>query len=90
MQLFERLEDSGNEFTVRVSFLEIYNEDVFDLLSPVDDHSKLRVFEDTKSKGSVIIQSKYNLGKILRPNSLAFCPYTAAPMGNASCDIRSC
>lgn len=32
-QLFEKLEASGNEFSVRVSFLEIYNEELFDLLS---------------------------------------------------------
>ncbi len=31
--LFEKLEASGNEFSVRVSFLEIYNEELFDLLS---------------------------------------------------------
>jgi kinesin family protein 11 len=30
------------EFTVRVSFLEIYNEELLDLLSPTDDSSKLR------------------------------------------------
>ncbi len=32
-QMFEKLEVSGNEFSVRVSFLEIYNEELFDLLS---------------------------------------------------------
>jgi len=32
------------ELTVRVSFLEIYNEELLDLLSPTDDSSKLRIF----------------------------------------------
>lgn len=30
------------EYTIRVSFLELYNEDLFDLLSPNDDGSKIR------------------------------------------------
>ena len=33
-QLFELLEAGQTEFSVRVSFLEIYNEELFDLLSP--------------------------------------------------------
>lgn len=32
----------SQEFTVRVSFLELYNEELFDLLSPSDDASKIR------------------------------------------------
>ena len=55
-QLFEKLGASGNEFTVRVSFLEIYNEELFDLLSPTEDQGRLRLFEDTSRKGSVVIQ----------------------------------
>ncbi|XP_032682727.1 kinesin-like protein Klp61F [Odontomachus brunneus] len=43
------------EFTVRVSFLELYNEELFDLLSPSDDASKIRLYEDATRKGSVII-----------------------------------
>ena len=30
------------EWSVRVSFLELYNEEIFDLLSGQDDHNKLR------------------------------------------------
>ncbi len=41
---------------MRVSFLEIYNEELFDLLSPGEDQSRLRLFEDTARKGSVVIQ----------------------------------
>ena len=40
----------------RVSFLELYNEDIFDLLSAADDLNKLRLYEDSTRKGSVIIQ----------------------------------
>ena len=35
----------------------MYNEEIFDLLStPVDDTTKLRLYEDAVKKGSVIIQ----------------------------------
>lgn len=57
-QLFEQLslmEDCA-EFSVRVSFLEIYNEELFDLLGNSLDTQKLRLFEDTAKKGSVVIQ----------------------------------
>lgn len=54
-QLFEKLEVSGNEFSVRVSFLEIYNEELFDLLC-VSDEKKLKLFDDGRAKGSVLIQ----------------------------------
>lgn len=40
--LFDELRIQQVEFTVRVSFLEIYNEELSDLLSPTDDSSKLR------------------------------------------------
>ncbi|RLU25689.1 hypothetical protein DMN91_001846 [Ooceraea biroi] len=43
------------EYTVRVSFLELYNEELFDLLSPNDDASKIRLYEDATRKGAVII-----------------------------------
>lgn len=41
--LFDNLTVSdATEWSVRVSFLELYNEEIFDLLSANDDHSKLR------------------------------------------------
>ncbi|CAB3979712.1 kinesin KIF11 [Paramuricea clavata] len=56
-QLFERLEAMPEcEFSVRVSFLEIYNEDLFDLLGSSLDSQKLRIFEDSARKGSVFVQ----------------------------------
>ncbi|KAI4484885.1 hypothetical protein M0802_012994 [Mischocyttarus mexicanus] len=45
----------AQEYTVRVSFLELYNEELFDLLSPNDDASKIRLYEDASRKGAVII-----------------------------------
>ncbi|XP_072751582.1 kinesin-like protein Klp61F isoform X2 [Anoplolepis gracilipes] len=45
----------GQEYIVRVSFLELYNEEIFDLLSSNDDASKIRLYEDATRKGSVII-----------------------------------
>ena len=56
-QIFDELKTfADTEFSVRVSFLELYNEEIFDLLSPAHDTSKLRLFEDSTKKGSVIIQ----------------------------------
>lgn len=42
--LFQMLDGSGLEFIVRVSYIEIYNEDVNDLLRP--ENTGLKVFED--------------------------------------------
>ena len=52
-QLFEELESHNiQEYSVRVSFLELYNEELFDLLSTTEDNSKLRIFEDSTRKVS--------------------------------------
>ena len=40
--LFDELRIQEVECTVRVSFIEIYNEDIYDLLSGTDDTTKLR------------------------------------------------
>ena len=40
--LFDELRIQEVECTVRVSFIEIYNEDIYDLLSATDDTTKLR------------------------------------------------
>lgn len=58
-QLFEQLEtmEECAEFSVRVSFLEIYNEELFDLLGSGSVEQKLRLFEDSaKNKGTVVVQ----------------------------------
>ena len=64
--LFESLEADTAEWSVRVSvcsylinkaqFIELYNEELKDLLSADDDFRKLRVFEDLSRKGSIVIQ----------------------------------
>ena len=38
------------EYSVRVTFLELYNEELFDLLSSGEDSSKIRIFEDSARK----------------------------------------
>ncbi|RKO96594.1 hypothetical protein CXG81DRAFT_14230, partial [Caulochytrium protostelioides] len=55
--LFQRLESETAEYSVRVSYIELYNEELKDLLSADDpDFRKLRIFEDFSRKGSVLIQ----------------------------------
>lgn len=53
-QIFEKLSENGTEFSVKVSLLEIYNEELFDLLSPSDDVSeRLQLFDDPRNKVTV-------------------------------------
>jgi kinesin family member 11 len=53
--LFEQLQDTM-EYSVRVSYMELYNEELKDLLSAEDDMRKLKIYEDLNRKGSVVIQ----------------------------------
>lgn len=93
-QLFDTLKDLNNEFTVRVSFLELYNEDTYDLLSSLDDTTKLKIFDDAQKRGSVIVggleeiivQTKYEIYDILKRGSAK--RQTAATLMNA-CSSRS-
>ncbi|XP_049518142.1 kinesin-like protein KIF11 [Dermacentor silvarum] len=55
-QLFKELQSQDLKFTIKVSFLELYNEELFDLLSALEGTSRLNIFEDSSRKGSVIIQ----------------------------------
>ncbi|KAM4851564.1 kinesin-like protein KIF11 isoform 2-T3 [Thomomys bottae] len=56
-QIFEKLSDNGTEFSVKVSLLEIYNEELFDLLNPSSDVSeRLQMFDDPRNKRAVIIK----------------------------------
>ena len=49
--MFDRLNSLDSDFSVRVSMLELYNEELFDLLSTNDkDAAKLRLFEDSTRK----------------------------------------
>ncbi|KAI8904810.1 hypothetical protein EDD86DRAFT_249575 [Gorgonomyces haynaldii] len=54
--LFETLEKDHAEYSVRVSYTELYNEELKDLLSPEDDVRKLKLYEDLNRRGSVVIQ----------------------------------
>ena len=54
--LFDSLERDVAEYSVRVSFIELYNEELKDLLSAEDDFRKLRVFDDLSRKGAIVIQ----------------------------------
>ncbi len=49
------LPQAVQEYSVRVSFLELYNEELFDLLTVRDDSSKLRIFEDSARKVSTAL-----------------------------------
>lgn len=57
-QIFEILESQETEYSVKVSSIELYNEELRDLLceSSTEDPNKLRIFEDAAKKGAVIIQ----------------------------------
>lgn len=43
------------EFSMRVSYLELYNEELSDLLSS-SDFTQIRIFDDASKKGSIIVQ----------------------------------
>ncbi|KAA3681900.1 kinesin family member 11 [Paragonimus westermani] len=53
--LFENLERTGADFSVRVSFLEVYNEELFDLLA-ITETNRLAIYDDVNRKGSVIVK----------------------------------
>eukprot|EP00743_Colponemidia_sp_Colp-15_P003665 GILK01003956.1.p1 GENE.GILK01003956.1~~GILK01003956.1.p1 ORF type:complete len:1069 (-),score=203.24 GILK01003956.1:91-3261(-) len=53
--IFEALEQAKTEYSMRVSFLEIYNEELQDLLT--EDKRQLRIFEDPNSKKSMCVQN---------------------------------
>uniref|UniRef100_A0A665VQ08 Kinesin-like protein n=1 Tax=Echeneis naucrates TaxID=173247 RepID=A0A665VQ08_ECHNA len=56
-QIFEKLSENGTEFSVKVSLLEIYNEELFDLLSPSEDVSeRLQLFDDPRNKRGVVVK----------------------------------
>ncbi|XP_017289753.1 kinesin-like protein KIF11 isoform X2 [Kryptolebias marmoratus] len=56
-QIFEKLTENGTEFSVKVSLLEIYNEELFDLLSPSEDVSeRLQLFDDPRNKRGVLVR----------------------------------
>ncbi|CAN9499518.1 unnamed protein product [Ophioblennius macclurei] len=56
-QIFEKLSENGTEFSIKVSLLEIYNEELFDLLTPSDDVAeRLQLFDDPRTKLGVVVK----------------------------------
>ncbi|XP_014470884.1 PREDICTED: bipolar kinesin KRP-130-like [Dinoponera quadriceps] len=55
--LFDELQQlESQQYVVKINFLELYNEELFDLLGPGGhDATKIKLYEDTSKKGSVII-----------------------------------
>lgn len=53
--LFEDLRLMKVEFSMRISYLELYNEELSDLLSS-NDAAQIRIYDDSRKKGSVIVQ----------------------------------
>ncbi|KAK4879222.1 hypothetical protein RN001_007368 [Aquatica leii] len=54
--LFRELQALEQQYTVRCSYLEIYNEDLRDLLSIDEEQGRLRIYDDQRNKGGVIVQ----------------------------------
>jgi kinesin family protein 11 len=48
--LFQKLETDQIECSVKCSFIELYNEELRDLLS-IDDNAKLKIYDDASKKG---------------------------------------
>jgi len=53
-QFFAALERRDTEYTVRVSFLELYNEEIKDLLAPDDDRKAVKIFDNLKKQGPLV------------------------------------
>jgi len=93
-QMFDKLNSAEQgeetESVVKVSFLELYNEEMYDLLSAAEDMNKLKLFEDPMVRGSVIIHgledvivtSKEQVMGILKKGSMK--RQTAETMMNAT------
>jgi kinesin family member 11 len=61
-QLFRQLERGAADYSVRVSYVELYNEELRDLLSPESENpEQLKIFDDAHKKG-VFIQGLEEVG----------------------------
>lgn len=54
-QLFSSLDNSNQEYAVKCSYYELYNEEIRDLLVSEELRKPARVFEDTSRRGNVVI-----------------------------------
>jgi kinesin family member 11 len=48
-RLFHSLDSEGSEYSVKISFIELYNEELKDLLS-LDEDKKVKMYEDPSKK----------------------------------------
>lgn len=55
-RLFHVLESRGDDFGVHMSFVELYNEEVRDLLVEESSSAPLRMYEDPRGRGGVVLQ----------------------------------
>ncbi|EPX70804.1 kinesin-like protein Cut7 [Schizosaccharomyces octosporus yFS286] len=53
--LFSTLDNTGQEYAVKCSYYELYNEEIRDLLVPDDLRKRAQVFEDTSRQGNVVV-----------------------------------
>lgn len=53
-KLFETLDHQGADYSVKVSLIELYNEELRDLLGQGNDNRTLRIFEDQNGRGVIV------------------------------------
>ncbi|KAJ8654209.1 hypothetical protein O0I10_010157 [Lichtheimia ornata] len=53
-KLFETLDNQGADYSVKVSLIELYNEELRDLLGQSNDNRALRIFEDQNGRGVIV------------------------------------
>lgn len=53
-KLFETLDNQGADYSVKVSLIELYNEELRDLLGSSNDNRALRIFEDQNGRGVIV------------------------------------
>ena len=59
-RIFQMLDLWGDEYSVKCSFIELYNEELRDLLA-IQDDQKVKIFDDTTKKGGIIINGMEEL-----------------------------
>lgn len=57
MQIFQQIATLQLQATVKISFLEMYNEEIHDLLNSNDNASPLNLYADPRKKGSVCLSN---------------------------------
>lgn len=93
-QLFEVLAETPGDHSVGVSYMELYNENLYDLLSPNEELVKLNIYDDNTKKGNVkvggisevTVHKKAEIYEVLKKGSAK--RQTAATKLNA-CSSRS-